>query len=191
MDGAIRSMGIPSLSVWDTLQFGKGGIDVHEDNMGMVRICETGRNPTMRYLARTHGVSTAWLHEQFSRGKFRLNWTPGPQMAADIFTKSFADAARWEAVCWLINIFHPDRLHEVIELGDQPPPQLGMGVRKGTWYPEADGSGCWSRIHYNCERYRDLYACGPKRTEITRRITTKLVTGEILEDMDVFARSTN
>ena len=125
MDGAIRSMGIPSLSVWEKLQFGKGGIDVHEDNMGMVRICETGRNPTLRYLARTHGVSTVWLHEQFSSGNFRLNWTFGPQMAADIFTKSFADAARWEAACWLINIFHPDRLPEVIELGDQPPPQLG------------------------------------------------------------------
>ena len=30
-----------------------------------MRVVETGRNPTMRYIGRTHGVSIAWLHERF------------------------------------------------------------------------------------------------------------------------------
>ena len=127
MDSAVRSMGIPSLSLWDTMKLGKGGIEVHEDNMGMIRICETGRNPTMRYLARTHGVSVAWLHEQFCSGTFRLRYEVSERMAADVFTKAFTDSARWEAACWLVNVIHPDKLQEVIELGDKPPPQLGGG----------------------------------------------------------------
>ena len=130
MDFAVRSMGIPSLSLWDTLGFGKGGVDVHEDNMSMVRICETGRNPTMRYLSRTHGVSVAWLHEQFTGGSLRLHYERSDRMRADLLTKAFTDLARWEAACWLINVIHPDRLQEVIELGGRPPPQLGGGSRK-------------------------------------------------------------
>ena len=59
------------------------------------------------------------------------------------------------------------------------------------WYPNADGSGCWSRTDYGCERYRDLYACGPKRAEITRRVTTDLKTGEVLEDTHEFSTSRN
>ena len=112
-------------------------------------------------------------------------------MRADLLTKAFTDSARWEAACWLINVLHPDRLQEVIELGDRPPPQLGGGTKKGVWYPNADGSGCWSRTDYSCERYRDLYACGPRRDEVTRRVTTNLTTGEILEDTDEFSTSRN
>ena len=59
------------------------------------------------------------------------------------------------------------------------------------WYPNADGSGCWSRTDYSCERYRDLYACGPKRAEVTRRVTTDLKTGEVLEDTHEFSTSRN
>ena len=36
-----------------------------EDNQAMIRVIETGKNPTMRYLHRTHRVSVAWLHEVF------------------------------------------------------------------------------------------------------------------------------
>ena len=145
----------------------------------------------MRYLSRTHGVSVAWLHEQFTGGTLRLHYERSDRMRADLLTKAFTDLARWEAACWLVNILHPDRLQEVIELGDRPPPQLGGGMKKGVWYPNADGSGCWSRTDYGCERYRDLYACGPKRAEVTRRVTTNLKTGETLEDTHEFSTSRN
>ena len=70
-------------------------------------------------------------------------------------------------------------------------PSSGGGTKKGVWYPNADGSGYWSRTDYGCERYRDLYACGPKRAEVTRRVTTNLKTGEILEDTREFSTSRN
>ena len=35
----------------------------HEDNQAMIRVVATGKNPTMRYLVRTHRVSVAWLHD--------------------------------------------------------------------------------------------------------------------------------
>ena len=71
------------------------------------------------------------------------------------------------------------------------PPSSGGGSKKGEWHHNPDGSGYWSRVDLNCERYREPYACGPKRSEITRRITTNLATGAVLEDTDTFAHSTD
>jgi hypothetical protein len=34
-----------------------------EDNQAMMACARSGRNPTMRYLGRTHRVSVAWLKE--------------------------------------------------------------------------------------------------------------------------------
>ena len=61
---------------------------VHEDNSAMIRVVESGRNPTMRYLHRTHRVSVAWLHEQLSSGRdgVELIYEDTTRMAADIFT---------------------------------------------------------------------------------------------------------
>jgi hypothetical protein len=33
----------------------------------MIKICHSGKNPTMRYLNRTHKVGVAWLMEVFNR----------------------------------------------------------------------------------------------------------------------------
>ena len=38
----------------------------------MIRICQTGRNPTMRYLSRTMGISIAWLYERFQDTNLEL-----------------------------------------------------------------------------------------------------------------------
>ena len=84
---------------------------------------------------RTHGVSVAWLHEQFANGTLRLHYERSDRLRADLLTKAFTDSARWEAACWLINVLHPDRLQEVIELGDRPPPQLG-GDEDGRLAPQ-------------------------------------------------------
>ena len=35
-------------------------------------------------------------------------------MAADIYTKSFTDKAKWQAVCWLINVVDPKLLSTMI-----------------------------------------------------------------------------
>eukprot|EP00972_Heterocapsa_arctica_P037163 5471650-Heterocapsa_arctica.AAC.1 len=61
----------------------------------MIRVVETGRNPTMRYLQMTHGVSVAWLHEIFKNKELDLNYELSSRMCADIYTKAFTDAILW------------------------------------------------------------------------------------------------
>ena len=60
---ALRMVGLPALQLWHTLLPHTPTILVHEDNQAMLRVVETGKNPTMRYLHRTHRVSVSWLHE--------------------------------------------------------------------------------------------------------------------------------
>ena len=110
MDAAIRKMGIPSLILWNKVLRRKDCIEegsrviAHEDNSAMIKVCEHGRNPTMRHLGRTHGISVALLHELFQRWEFRLEKEPTDSMCADIFTKPFLEFAKWEKVLDLINI---------------------------------------------------------------------------------------
>ena len=59
----------------------------------MIRVLETGRNPTMRYLHRTHRVSVSRLHEAHQRKDFDLMYELTSRMCADIYTKVFTDAA--------------------------------------------------------------------------------------------------
>eukprot|EP00972_Heterocapsa_arctica_P070192 10369016-Heterocapsa_arctica.AAC.1 len=64
-DFSLRHCGLPCFSLWWILQPDKSILHFQEDNQAMIRVVETGRNPMMRYLQRTHGVSVAWLHETF------------------------------------------------------------------------------------------------------------------------------
>ena len=36
-----------------------------EDNQAATQVIKIGRNPTMRHLQRTHGISARWLHDLF------------------------------------------------------------------------------------------------------------------------------
>ena len=91
MDHALRHCGLPCLGLWHTLLPHKPGLVVHEDNQAMIKVVQSGRNPTMRYLGRTHGVSVAWLHETFKGEDLDLAYEQSSRMSADIFTKAFTD----------------------------------------------------------------------------------------------------
>ncbi len=51
-----------------------------EDNQAMIRVIETGRNPTKRHLGRVHRVATSWLHERLG-----IDTTKDPGWAIDIW----------------------------------------------------------------------------------------------------------
>ena len=89
MDNALRHCGLPCLNLWHELLPHKPGLKVHEDNQAMIKVVQSGRNPTMRYLGRTHGVSVAWLHETFKGDDLQLAYEISARMCADIFTKAF------------------------------------------------------------------------------------------------------
>jgi hypothetical protein len=58
-DYSLRLCGLPALELWHCLLPHKPGIYFHEDNQAMITGVNSGRNPTMRYLKRTHRVSVA------------------------------------------------------------------------------------------------------------------------------------
>ena len=88
---------------------------VHEDNQAMLRVMQTGRNPTMRYFGRTHRISVAWLHEVFKNPNDLLMHEESNTMCADIYTKGFSDRLKWRSACDLINIIDPARIKELIK----------------------------------------------------------------------------
>ena len=94
-------------------------VDFHEDNQAMIRVCETGRNPTMRHLGRVHSVDIAWLHERFQSDLFALLYTTSDRMRADVFTKGYTNSDKWRHAHVLIGVFdYPQWLSS---------PQLAMG----------------------------------------------------------------
>ena len=72
-------------------------------NSAMIKICQHGRNPTMRHLGRTHGIPVSLLNELLQKPGMDLLQEPALTMCADIFTKGFKDKHSWNRVCNLIN----------------------------------------------------------------------------------------
>jgi hypothetical protein len=98
----------PSMDLWDViLPKGYRGV-FHEDNQAMIRVVQTGRNPTMRHLDRVHRVSIATLHERLGDPETKDNidmiYTKSIDMSADIYTKAFTDAEAWAHALLNINI---------------------------------------------------------------------------------------
>ena len=109
-DVTLRTMGLPALSIWETLTGKTPKILFHDDNQGMIGVVRTGRNPTMRHLERTHGISITSLHEHFQRENYVLLCEVTSKMAADIHTKGFKNPLAWKRACMLINLLDPGDL---------------------------------------------------------------------------------
>ena len=130
LDHGLRSVGLPALDVLSLLLAPPHRILVHEDNQVAVRIVRTGRNQTMRYLNRTHGVSVAWIHERYLAGDFEIQWEASDGMAADVFTKAFSNPLAWDAACWLVGVVDDARVAERCCAGDAPPPTSQGGGKE-------------------------------------------------------------
>ena len=106
MDTTLRVVAMPAHVMWDALPHAIKPT-VFGDNEAMLQVIKTGRNPTMRYLARTHRVSVAWLHKVYASGTFTFKYKEAKLMAADIFTKPFVNPQDgWR----LSNLFPSTRL---------------------------------------------------------------------------------
>ena len=111
--GLVREL-IPALDMCDKiLPVGYDAI-FHADNQAMIRAIETGRNPTMRYLHRTHRISIATLHEiitgQASDTSINCEYTTSAEMAADIFTNGFTAKTKWNHATRSIGIIDVDEI---------------------------------------------------------------------------------
>ena len=127
----LRTMGLPALSIWETLTDSSPKLLFHDDNQGMIGVVRSGRNPTMRHLERTHGISITSLHEHFSKDHFVLMYEITAKMAADIHTKGFTNPLAWKKACMLINLLEPEDLGSK-QLADlvQPTTDVDTTVRQ-------------------------------------------------------------
>ena len=116
---ALRVVGCPGLELWQALLPHRPKMRFLEDNQAMLQCVKTGRNPTMRHLARTHRVSVGWIHEQYRSGHFIFAHESGERMPPDIFTKMFADKSKWKAARMLINVVLPEEIKQVMEEGKE------------------------------------------------------------------------
>ena len=81
-------------------------LDCEEDNQAALSIAQSGKNPNIRDMGRTHGVCAAWLNERFAE---RPEWVTArycdtAEMAADLMKKPFADAVKWAHAVGLVGL---------------------------------------------------------------------------------------
>ena len=84
---AFANLLVIPLLLWVDDVPGKVKAKICGDNKGNLRDMKTGRNPTMRHLARTRRICVAWLHEQHLREGFEVDYINTNSMLAYIFTK--------------------------------------------------------------------------------------------------------
>ena len=109
-DHGIRTEGLPALPLWELLLARKLKLQWWEDNSAAIQIMTTGRNPTIRYMGRTHKVDLSFLHEVVSGPYCSLRHCHTDLMAADIFTKPFLVDAKWTHARMLIGVLAPGEL---------------------------------------------------------------------------------
>ena len=64
-DFALRTMGVPVVDLWRIVAGNEPQIVFHDDNQAMIAVIRSGKNPTMRHIERSHGISIVWMHEMF------------------------------------------------------------------------------------------------------------------------------
>ena len=118
LNAGMKTKGVSALAIWDLLlrpyhaKNWKLVVNIHEDNTTAIRAACTGKNPTMKTLERGHGVSVGWLYEQINSGCYNLVHTDGEIMSADIYTKGFSAAPKWNGLRQLINVYSPEEIRD-------------------------------------------------------------------------------
>ena len=90
--------------IWSVILERDVKLHVFDENAAMIQVMTTGKNPTMRGLGTTHGVSINRLYELFQEEWNTLTKVDTKLMAGDIFTKGFEAKDKWMEACKLINV---------------------------------------------------------------------------------------
>ena len=135
----------------------------------MIRVCETGRSAVMRHLGRTHYVQVGWLKERFQSPELKLIFEPSAKQAADIYTKGFDNAQKWEVA---------SRNIAIVDKKDFDVITLNQYLNGDDYYDEtvgeaADGSHALpARLHPRWEDQHSLQKS--PNLKKTKRMLTKL-----------------
>ena len=105
LDFALRTEGIPALSLWSHVLRRPIMLTIQEDNQATLKILESGKSQALRHVGRVHDVSLAWLHERLTEDKqITAVYCDTKLMAADIMTKGFTNSERWQHALTLIGV---------------------------------------------------------------------------------------
>ena len=78
---------------------------IMEDNDAVIKMCEKGRSPNMRHVARTHRVDLDWLFERLIKDPaIKMRYVNTKQQIADMFTKGSFTEMVWKTLLNLIQI---------------------------------------------------------------------------------------
>ena len=77
---------------------------VLEDNQATIRILESGKSPAFRHADKTQRINLGWISEQFRRKHYALAYVSTTLQAADILTKPFTSADKWNKALDLLSI---------------------------------------------------------------------------------------
>ncbi len=89
---AVRTVGIPSLGVWESALKRHAVLNLIEDNESTYQIIKIRKNPTMRHLTRTHGSASTCLCCT-TCGKGRSSGSPTPALKLNVQTSSLRRSA--------------------------------------------------------------------------------------------------
>jgi hypothetical protein len=103
----MRAEGMPALSLISTILERPVKLRMMEDNEAMIKICQSGKNPTMRYLNQTRKVGVSWLMEVFQIDGINIYKVGAKLQVADIGTKRIICSDTWRPNCILINFSEP------------------------------------------------------------------------------------
>ena len=101
-DLGLRTEAIPLMTLLDQLFQREVRCLFLEDNQSTLRNITTGKMASLRHLSRTHRVNTHWVAEVCRELPIDLGACESHLMAADIFTKIFAENMKWVDVMRLI-----------------------------------------------------------------------------------------
>ena len=154
---------------------GPGSLEVVflEDNQATIRILETGRSPAFRHTDKTQRLNLGWLSEQFRRKHFRLVYVNSILQAADVLTKPFTSAEKWNFCLKLMSIIDSSALQK-------------PKARKAC----AGEPACPSKPSGSHDRILVEFCCGPnsKLGDTTRRAADGCYVVRCTEDRDVTNR---
>ena len=77
---------------------------LNEDNQATIRILESGKSPAFRHADKTQRINLGWISEQFRRKHYALAYVSTTLQAADILTKPFTSADKWNKALDLLSI---------------------------------------------------------------------------------------
>ena len=69
------NIGLPAFEFWQKLLPHARKMRLLEANQTMLQCCQSGCNPTMKHLIRSHRVSVTWTHEQYKLCNFTFGRT--------------------------------------------------------------------------------------------------------------------